>query len=141
MTNMESFQQELLDVLAQQEEALTDYVLKVNRDNMPLPGGVHYSAEDLRQMVKGFWHLVREGIAGTGRELREVYKMTVFPGLRDSGTPARQMVTGSARVLFHVAWELVSRISEKERAPAQEWLIAFFSDHLGDMAEVWATSR
>jgi hypothetical protein len=138
---MESFQRELLDVLAQQEEALTDYVLKDSGDSMPLPGGVQYSPDDLRQMVKGFWHLLREGIAGTGRELREVYKTTVFPGLRDTGTTARQMVTGSARVLFHVAWELVSRVSEKERTPAQEWLIAFFSDHLGDMAEVWAAPR
>jgi hypothetical protein len=138
---METFQRELLDVLAHQEEALTDYVLHVNRDSMPLPGGVRYSPDDVRQMVKGFWHLLREGITGTGRELREVYKTTVFPGLRDSGTPARQMLTGSARVLFHVAWELVSRVSEKERGPAQEFLIAFFSEHLGDIADVWAPTR
>jgi hypothetical protein len=136
---MEAFQEELLKVLAAKEPALTDHI--VDQDVMPVPSGMTFSREELRQMVSGFWALIREGIAGQSRELREMYISSVFPGLRDSGTPAAAMVAGSARTLFHVTGELLDGLDPSHRDPARRFLIDYFSDYLGDMAGVWESAK
>ena len=136
---VEPFQNELLEVLAAQQPALTDFIVDVPA--LPVPGGVAFAKDELRQMVSGFFALLREALEGRTREIREMYVSTVFPGLRDSGTEARMMIAGSARTLFHVQHELVTRVSEANRARARDLLTAYFSDYLGDMAAVWAAKR
>jgi hypothetical protein len=133
---VEPFRTELLEVLAAQQPAFTDFI--VNIDAMPTPGGLQYSKDELRQMVSGFFALVREAIEGTSRELRDMYMATVFPGLRDSGSDARSMIAGSARTLIHIQHEMVNRVSEANRVQARDWLTGYFADYLGDMAQVWA---
>src|SRR5262249_14680283 len=104
------FDEELLAVLAGQQESFTGFIISSRGMALP-PGGVSYPPAELRQMVTGFWALVREGIGGNSREVRDLYLSSVFPGLRDTGTPVHQMLSGSARVLFHVLVEMVSRVS------------------------------
>jgi hypothetical protein len=133
---VEPYQSELLEVLAAQQPALTDHIVDVPA--LPVPNGVMFSRDELRQMVSGFFVLVREAIEGKSHDVRDMYVSTVFPGLRDSGTEARMMIAGSARTLFHVLHELLSRVSEPNRARARDLLTGYFSDYLGDMAAVWA---
>jgi hypothetical protein len=132
---MSSFKEELLGALQSCRESLTDYV--VNASALPIPGAHTLPREDVRQMVNGFWELVAEGITGESRELREMYLTSVFPGLRASGIDAKSIIGGSARTLFQVHAELLARVSQANRAEAQEWLVQFFSEYLGDASAVW----
>jgi hypothetical protein len=132
---MSPYKEELLEALASCRESLTDYV--VGRSMLPIPGAQTLPPADLRQMLNGFWELVSEGIVGQTRELRDLYVTSVFPGLRASGIDAKGIIGGSARTLFHVQAELLQRVSAANRAEAQEWLVQFFSEYLGEAAAVW----
>jgi hypothetical protein len=136
---MSDFKNELLTLLEQHKESFTDYIVTLS--GPPIPGAVAIPEVDLRQMVGGFFMLVREGIEGKGRELRDMYVSVVFPGLRDSGADASSIVGGTARVLLHIYAELLSRVSADHRKQAQELLNQFFSEYVGEMAAVWAVSR
>jgi hypothetical protein len=97
---MADFSNELLALLEQNKESFTDYI--VNMSTAPVPGAAAIPKSDLQQMVGGFFSLIREGILGEGRELRDMYISVVFPGLRDTGAPAKDTIAGTAQVLLHV---------------------------------------
>ena len=127
---------ELENLLRDQQQTLTDALVQAQMAP-PVPGMRAMGPDEIRQMVAGFFMLVREALGDGPTMVRNMYLNEVLPGLRDAGTPLGTMMGGSARFFFHTLLELVPRVSEANRAEARNWLVEFFSAFLGDAADVW----
>src|SRR4051794_2083413 len=96
---------ELKATFQARRSALSDLIVSASGAIAPIAGGQAMRPEDLIQMVNGFLVLIEEALEGRS-DTREFYLSTVMPGLRDSGTSAKQMLDGTSKVLFAVAFDL-----------------------------------
>ena len=131
--------QELRAIIVEHRTQFSNDIVEASRAAPQAPNaGPVYSKQDTLQMVHGFFELLLAALDGRDKEMREMYLDVVMPSLRDAGTPAGQMIGGSAIVLFLITANVSARLSNESRSEAVSWLSTYLGTFLGEVNDIWS---
>ena len=122
----------LLDLLDREPELLVEVAKRAQAVN---ESGQDYSDEDVAQIVHAFGGALREALAGTGSDARDLLMQTAVPAVVARGETPATLARSATVFGVLLAGAVRERVPAELTEGAVEWLAGFFGAWAHDVVE------